>query len=290
MYKIIGGDGKEYGPVTTEQLRQWLVQGRANAHTKLLPEGASEWISLAECAEFAGELKSSPAAGTSPPPLGATAPPAKTSGLAIASLVLGVCGLISCGVTSLVGLVLGIVALVKINKSQGKQSGSGLAIAGIAVSGLFLLIIPIYAAMLLPALAKAKQKAQTINCVNNLKQLGLAIRIYASDNKDQLPAATNWCDAILTDAGTDKIFKCPDADASQRCHYAYNAKLANAEDGKVDPQTVMIFETDGGWNVSGGRELMLKRSRHGRTFNVVFADGSVQQISESRVATLRWDP
>ena len=39
MYKIIGADGKEYGPVSTEQLRQWLLEGRVNSHTQVQPEG-----------------------------------------------------------------------------------------------------------------------------------------------------------------------------------------------------------------------------------------------------------
>ena len=51
---------------------------------------------------------------------------------------------------------------------------TGLAIAGAVLSGVFLLMIPMLAAMLLPALAKAKGKAQSINCMNNMKQLGLA--------------------------------------------------------------------------------------------------------------------
>src|SRR3974390_3614217 len=48
-------------------------------------------------------------------------------------------------------------------------------------------IIAILAALLLPALARAKAKAQRISCVNNLKQVGLAFRTWAIDNDDQNP-------------------------------------------------------------------------------------------------------
>src|SRR5216683_7442743 len=49
-------------------------------------------------------------------------------------------------------------------------------------------IIAILAAMLLPALSKAKERAKTINCTSNLKQAGLGVIMYANDFKEQTPA------------------------------------------------------------------------------------------------------
>ena len=44
MYKIIGSDGKEYGPISLAQLKQWLAEGRLNHESKVLAEGETERI------------------------------------------------------------------------------------------------------------------------------------------------------------------------------------------------------------------------------------------------------
>lgn len=287
MYKVRGSDQKEYGPVSLEELRQWIAEGRLVVTSQLQAEGETEWKAAASFPELGGLFGAPPTFG---PPSSPRAPAEKpkTSGLAIASLVLGILGPCTAGITALVGLILGIIALIKIGKSERKLGGQGFAIAGLVISGLAVLMLPILAGLLLPALAQAKAKAQTISCVNNMKQIGLGIRLYANDNGDKFPTANRWCDLVLNDVGSPKVFVCPSAQDGQRCHYAFNAKLDGKKDGEVDPQTVMIFETSPGWNKTGGKaDLIL---RHRRTYVVGMADGSVQQVSEAGLSRLRWDP
>lgn len=54
MFIIIGGDGKEYGPVTVDQVRTWITAGRANLETQAKAVGADEWQRLGDYAEFSG--------------------------------------------------------------------------------------------------------------------------------------------------------------------------------------------------------------------------------------------
>lgn len=63
MFIIIGGDGKEYGPATAEQVRGWIASGRANLNTKAKALGSEEWRRLGDYAEFG-------APGGAPPLIG----------------------------------------------------------------------------------------------------------------------------------------------------------------------------------------------------------------------------
>jgi prepilin-type processing-associated H-X9-DG protein len=295
-FKLLGTDQKEYGPVSADQIQAWIAQGRANARTQLQAVGTTEWKPLAEFQEFAAALQQpggaavAPAAASQIQP--AAAPP-KTSRLAVTSLVLGCLGVLTCGITSLVGLVLGIIALVRINKSKGQLGGQGLALAGTIVSAAFLLLAPIPAALLLPALAKAKQRATGIQCMNNVKQLNLGLMMYANDNKDVFPPGTAWCDALKPYVGgSTSVFVCPQGPPNRRCHYAVNARLAghSIKEIQAPAQTVLVFEIDGGWNVSGGHELLPVNVRHGGAFVVGFADGHVEMVRPARLEQLHWEP
>ncbi|MBI2433033.1 MAG: DUF4190 domain-containing protein [Candidatus Hydrogenedentes bacterium] len=110
----------------------------------------------------------------------------KTSGLAIASLVLGLLGLFTCGLTAIPGLICGILAVVYISRSGGRLTGQGLAIGGLVVSAVFLLVLPISAAIMRPALARAREAARRASCQNNLKQMGIVCKMFANESKGEV--------------------------------------------------------------------------------------------------------
>jgi len=57
MFKLLGTDKKEYGPVSADQIKAWIAQGRANARTQLQAAGSTEWKPLAEFPEFGAVLQ-----------------------------------------------------------------------------------------------------------------------------------------------------------------------------------------------------------------------------------------
>jgi TM2 domain-containing membrane protein YozV len=141
MYRIVGKDGQQYGPVTAEQLRVWIAENRANAQTLVQADGAQDWKPLGSLPEFVADLKPPPTAAT-PPPTGAppaSVPnprasnkiPAGICGILLGSLgvhkfILGYTGaglimllvtVLTCGVASpvmhVIGLIEGIIYLCK---------------------------------------------------------------------------------------------------------------------------------------------------------------------------------
>jgi hypothetical protein len=140
MYKIIGNDGKTYEPVTADQIREWILQGRVENRTLVLPAGAVDWIFLGLLPEFAPNFSGPPP--VIQPPKTSVVPVKSANGFATAGFV---CGVISCVCCcgcpfNIIGIIFSIIALVQIGAQVDKQNGWGLALAGLICSAVSLLI------------------------------------------------------------------------------------------------------------------------------------------------------
>jgi Protein of unknown function (DUF1559) len=106
-------------------------------------------------------------------------------------------------------------------------------------------VIAILAGLMLPALAKAKEKAQRINCVNNMKQIGLAARMWSNDHGGKFPPDFA---SMSNELATPKILVCPGDSSKTRAMnwsefgpgnltYEY---LEPGFDNQTRPQTVVF--------------------------------------------------
>ncbi len=207
--------------------------------------------------------------------------------MAITSFLLGTISLMCLGVIAgIPAIILGHVAHRRVRREPDRYKGAGLAIAGFAMGYLSIFTSLLLLGVLLPALAKAKARAQTIVCVNNLKQVGLASRVWANGHQDRFPFITNTNQSgpltageqappqeavrvfrlLSNELGSPKILVCP-ADGFKRpatsfstlsqANITYVLELGPAETD-ADPQGVLA-----------------RCPVHG---TVLLRDGSVQQV------------
>jgi hypothetical protein len=138
MYKVIGTDGKEYGPVSADQIRVWISENRVERQSPVFAEGAKDWNFLGLLPEFAAYFSGAApvAAPVAPAVIVAPGRPRKTNSFATAGLVCGILSLTCCcGFPfNLFGIVFSLVGLSQINASPQQEEGRGIAIAGLILS------------------------------------------------------------------------------------------------------------------------------------------------------------
>jgi prepilin-type processing-associated H-X9-DG protein len=223
-------------------------------------------------------------------------PAAKTSGLAIASLVCGIAGVPTCGLGAIAGIILGIVGLVKIGKSGGLVGGKGISIAGIVVSAISLLLVPfigMVVATALPAVMKAQESAHNAAEMKNMKQLCLAAHRYAADHKGQFPSSREWPEELRKYVSSDAVMARDHANTKAGLTFAMNAELGGLSQSQVrnPSQTVLFFESaNPGSRRDGGRRDLGAWPRHGNGYIIGFCDGHVEDVKPDKAAMLNWDP
>ncbi len=151
-------------------------------------------------------------------------------------------------------------------------------------------IIAVLAGLLLPALVAARRKADSVRCISNLRQIGIAVRVYAEDNQGKLPRAQNASSNQVNTAGgrvieqvlalshNRDVFRCP-ADrrpldgptvargaVSYEWNTALNGRLLHrvGAEGNQNPTEIYLLRDLQPW--------------HGGKRNGVFADGHAGRV------------
>ena len=214
---------------------------------------------------------------------------------------------------SLPAIICGHMAKSRIKNLPKYYGGKGFATAGL-IMGYLSILIPIFAGLSLPALSKAKAKAQRIACVNNLKQIGIATRIYATDNQDRFPwqvpdsqggtasfaktksdvnglidingkplfDANGWrhMQAMSNELSNPKVVRCP-RDGATIPSNTFKIKKGITQEGNIiyfGPNSTSYFirlEAD----EAKPNQVLAVCPHHEGQFNVMLSDSTVQQVS-----------
>jgi prepilin-type processing-associated H-X9-DG protein len=201
--------------------------------------------------------------------------------------VLGILSFFTCFITAIPAIILGVVGLLKINRSAGQLKGTGLAVAGMALPALAFPIIMLMA-ILMPALSRTRALAQRRVCATNMRGLGTAMMVYTNDYGRKFPTADQWCDLLIEYADVDpKSFQCKPG-AGGEFSYGFNENLDGLGFDDASADTVMLFEIVGGRNVVGGPELLSTERHNNEGCNIVFADGHAQFVQTHQLGDLKW--
>lgn len=301
MYKIIGADGREYGPVSLDQVKHWVTEGRINARTLIQPAGADNWQAAAEIPEinalFATHAASGPVPSVAGPPAISPAPDtrAQQKGLAITSFVLGVVSFALCTVilTGIPAIICGHVAKSRTRRVPEQYGGAGFAMAGLILGYLSVVYTILVIVMLLPIFSSAGKGRQITACNSHMKQIGLALRVWAVDHRGEFPfnVSTNaggtkeLCqagydgfdknavvhfDVIGKELGSAAILLCP-ADVSKHPARSF---------ADLKPENISyLLRTGPEVTDTNAAEILLKCPLHG---TLLHCDGSVEVKFQNR--------
>jgi len=138
-----------------------------------------------------------------------------------------------------------------------------------------------------------------MGCGIPLQKLDKALSIYSDDNQGKYPDPDQWCDILVNNKLAKNVdFICPEVKfrwerqilplpipINRKSYYAINP---NCEPNSP-PDTVLLFDIKGGWNKSGGPELLTTENHQGNVCIVLFNDGHIETINSQEIANLKWE-
>lgn len=249
MQLYVSRNGQQAGPYSVEQVQSELASGSLQPGDLAWYEGAPGWLPL-----FSVPGLNAPAPYPVTPPYFSNAP--QTSGLAVASMVLGLLGLMCVGLTALPAVICGHLSLSQIKRSAGRVGGQGMAITGLVTGYLMLLafgalILALIAGLALPVFNHANVKNKSTRTLAQGKQIGLACKLYATDHDGDFPKTLD--ELVPTYLSDEKLFVCPLDSTDSAMGYEYfggnendgpRKMLLRSKAATADGKRVVIYSDD----------------------------------------------
>ena len=285
-YFLIGVDSEKYGPYDVDRLKELALEKRIITTSTLINEETGESIQASNVINF-NEINippvieqetDNPKSNTSPV---SSYEPKNNNNvyiknpqsqitilLSVASFVLSLSAL------AFIGLITAIIAVYNTKKENSSRT---LPIIAIVISSTFMVLYPVIGLIIYnPVTITNKDQAKYEQCSNNMKQIGFALTMYATDNDERLPISSNWEDALepYLKNKDKKLFENP---INNRSSYAMN-KYYSDDSTEYLHGGVLIFEASLGIKEGDEKDVFIPDDPKKGIF-VIYCDGHVRLVA-----------
>jgi len=149
-----------------------------------------------------------------------------------------------------------------------------------------LVVHQLFVHFVLVALKRAAFHSPQRQCEGQLYGLAYGMRERARERPGKPIWEPNWCDVICDELNAvPRNLVCPEA-KTEPCSYALNRSVVGLD--QIPGDVVVLFDSEPGWNLVGGPELLEPENHGGRGCNVLFGEFEVRFVEKKDLAQLKW--